>query len=247
MTVFVRWYGKVLEGDMLDGEWMGMKQVRIPLDGHYPVALFTPQHVYESADHPDLIAFDTRTARLTEVAYWKETEQKSFEVKVSPPLDILPSHDRKVLELYKTSNWDHERNHLRVDKLDEFYRLWRETMTPDGFVDAKTPASSLIRKDKNNKCQDCRCWVHTTTLGSPIEPEWHCRHGFTPSKDCLDMAAYNDECMRNDPKQRPADYTETSQPSQKHATQKIKKPSKKMLRSTGRQQFSDATQLALFD
>lgn len=127
MTVFVRWYGKVLEGDMLDGEWMGMKQVRIPLDGHYPVALFTPQHVYESADHPDLMAFDTRSTR-----------KESFEVKMSPPSDILPSHDRKVLELFKASNWDHERNHLRVDKLDEFYRLWREAMTPDGFVEADT-------------------------------------------------------------------------------------------------------------
>ena len=51
MTVYVRWYGKVLEGELIEGESMGMKQVRIPLDGHHPIALFTPDHVYDTPDH----------------------------------------------------------------------------------------------------------------------------------------------------------------------------------------------------
>ena len=50
MTVYVRWYGNILQGELLDGECMGMKQVRIPLDGHHPIALFTPDHVYDSPE-----------------------------------------------------------------------------------------------------------------------------------------------------------------------------------------------------
>jgi len=46
------------------------------------------------------------------------------------------------------------------------------------------------------KCKRCKCWVYTETLGSPDVPEWHCRHGFTPSSDCQEMARYNEECTR---------------------------------------------------
>ena len=125
MKVYVRWYGKVLEGEMLDGESMGMKQVRIPLDGHHPIALFAADHVYETADHPDLILFEPRSVK-----------KEIFEIKISTPADIMPADDRQLLEAFKRDNWDHERNHLRIDKLDEFYQLWRMVMTPFGFAEA---------------------------------------------------------------------------------------------------------------
>ena len=47
-----------------------------------------------------------------------------------------------------------------------------------------------------SKCKQCKCWVFTKTLGSPDAPEWHCRHGFTPSSDCQEMARYNEEGIR---------------------------------------------------
>ena len=50
MIVYVRWYGNILQGELLDGECMGMKQVRIPLDGHHAIALFMPGHVYDSPE-----------------------------------------------------------------------------------------------------------------------------------------------------------------------------------------------------
>lgn len=131
-VVYVRWYGKVMKGELLDGETMGMCQVRIPLDGHHPIALFTPGHVYQTADHPDLREFDPRAVK-------KET----FEVKISTPSDIMPADDRQMIEAFKRENWDTERNHLRIDKLDEFYKLWRMVTTPFGFVEAE----AVQRKD----------------------------------------------------------------------------------------------------
>lgn len=49
---------------------------------------------------------------------------------------------------------------------------------------------------KMGRCYNCRYWVFTETLRSQDKPEWHCRDGFSPSKDCKDMAAYNDECTK---------------------------------------------------
>ena len=47
------------------------------------------------------------------------------------------------------------------------------------------------------RCRECKHFELSTTLGSPDTPEWHCRHGFTPSADCQDMAEYNQECQRD--------------------------------------------------
>lgn len=107
--VYVRWYGNVLEGEVADGEgFMGMTPVRIPLDGHHPVALFFPQHVYDS---PEL---------LTGIS-----EDQS---KVDESLTKVDNNRSKVVDpvqQFKESHWDEAHNHLRVDSLDEFYRLWR--------------------------------------------------------------------------------------------------------------------------
>lgn len=46
------------------------------------------------------------------------------------------------------------------------------------------------------KCQKCRFWILSETLGSPDTPVWHCKDGFRPSSDCQDMAEYNRESER---------------------------------------------------
>lgn len=50
--------------------------------------------------------------------------------------------------------------------------------------------------DKNRCQQGCKEWVFTKTLGSPDTPVWHCRQGFEPSKDCQQMAEYNNDIRR---------------------------------------------------
>lgn len=47
------------------------------------------------------------------------------------------------------------------------------------------------------RCRECKHFELSTTFGSPDIPEWHCRHGFTPSEDCQDMAEYNAKCQRD--------------------------------------------------
>ena len=173
-TVYVRWYGKVLEGELIDGEPMGMKQVRIPLDGHHPIALFTSGHVYESVE------------KMQEVAKEVYSYQKEF----PKPEDIIhpnlpcsyPADDYINLELFKRDNWDHEHNHLRTDKLDEFYQIWRTVMRPSSYVEAETVPQNRT---------------------PPV--------------------------IQSQPKP-------ISSP-----------PSKKVLRSTGKQPFNDSTQLSIFD
>lgn len=109
--VYVRWYGNVLEGEVADGEgFMGMTPVRIPLDGHHPVALFFPQHVYSSPE------------KLTEIS-----EDRS---KVDESLTKVDNNRSKVadpVQQFKESHWDEAHNHIRVDSLDEFYQLWLQT------------------------------------------------------------------------------------------------------------------------
>lgn len=133
--VYVSWYGRTLEGEVADGEgFMGMTPVRIPLDGHHPVALFFPQHVYDS---PELLTGISKDQSKVDENLTEISEKQS---KVSPN-DILPADDRIQLETFKRDNWDHEHGHLRTDKLDEFYLMWREMMRPFGFVDkAEAPA-----------------------------------------------------------------------------------------------------------
>lgn len=193
--VYVKWYGNVVQGELLDGECMGMKQVRIPLDGHHPVALFTPEHVYQTAGQ-----IKENVSELKENVP-NYNEKKS----IIPENDIMPGYDRLGLEAFKEAYWDHERNHLRIDKLDEFYKLWRMATTPVGFVEAKT--------------------------AKPDE---------APKR------IVSDERMEELKQQliEKLDKHQDPQPAPKPASPK---PSKKMLRSTGQQQFNDSTQLALFD
>lgn len=134
MTVYVRWYGNVLEGELLEGESMGMKQVRIPLDGHHPVALFTPKHVYDSADK--ISEKPREISRSESFDYCQERINQAL--LEADPLDFVavevPDPVMNMLR-FKEEHWDHERNHLRTDSLDQFYHLWREAMTPFGYVE----------------------------------------------------------------------------------------------------------------
>ena len=128
-TVYVRWYGSVVEGKLLDGEYLGMKQVQIPLDGRKPTALFTSNHIYQTAAE----------AAAKEVYSYPQSFPTPETIITKEPStrlsDVMPADDREMLEKFKRENWDTERGHLRIDKLDEFYQLWRMVMRPFGYVD----------------------------------------------------------------------------------------------------------------
>ena len=165
-TVYVRWYGNVLQGEIVEkreeGLLAGMVAVRIPIQGMHATALFTPGHVYMSAaeaaqkecdpayakhktfeltvsgnipqifqNSPNIFG---KTSNISENQ--REISRSGQKVSIS---DIMPEDDRRMIEDFKRDNWDHERGHLRIDKLDEFYSLWREVMRPSGHSERQTP------------------------------------------------------------------------------------------------------------
>lgn len=199
--VYVIWYGKVLEGELLDGEYLGMKQVVIPLDGHRPIALFTSEHVYDNIEQiPEKSSINKPKAEVI--------AQKPQEI--SPKQQEVSSNrakDLSAIEAFKRENWDTERGHLRIDKLDEFYKLWRMVMRPSGYVEAEAPITLPSHKEE------------------PVIAE-------APKR------IVSDERME-ELKQQLKTKLDLNPSSPK--------PSKKMLRSTGQQQFNNATQLSLFE
>ena len=120
-TVFVRWYGKIVEGMIVENSEVtpalaSMVVVRIPVQGVRASALFTPDHVYQSA----------------ELAGMKE------HIKVVPT--VVPTSEAKTdndeseiwckLQEFKLANWDAEHNHIKLSALNEFYELWKACSKP---------------------------------------------------------------------------------------------------------------------
>lgn len=116
MTVYVYWRDKLLEGEKLDGLYMGMCQVRIPVQGFRVIALFTPSHVY--ATPAEASAHTKAPAPAAPV-----------------PVPASPS----ALSSFKAAHWDHGHNHLQVSALDEFYALWRQHYSPSVVQSAAVP------------------------------------------------------------------------------------------------------------
>lgn len=118
--VFVPWNGKILQGSLISENYMmGMAAVRIPLQGCHPIALFAPGHVY-------------RTPQEAGIA---ESVPKVEE-------NVPKVSKATKCEAFKKSHWDHERNHLMIDALDEFYSLWKAEHTPSGDHEKPVPPPS---------------------------------------------------------------------------------------------------------
>lgn len=129
-TVYVRWYGDVVEGKVVDdGNVLTpdrrMIVVRIPIQGLYCQAVFVPEHVYKNA-----------------------AEAMAVSPTVEMPIQrIIPSTENpsgdyiyKQIEDFKNSHWDHDHNHLQVEALDEFYEIWKASSKPILFIPKQTSA-----------------------------------------------------------------------------------------------------------
>lgn len=149
MAVYVEWYGQVLQGEVVENDCTGrlsdMVAVRIPLMGCHPVALFTQQSVYDSPEQ----AKGKSSAKLPEAVRQSGDGAKSQTV--TPPIapagtpaadDRPVSEAWKRLQQFKASHWDHERNHLLVDALEEFYAIWRASVAARYGITVGEPASA---------------------------------------------------------------------------------------------------------
>lgn len=134
-TVYVLWYGKALQGNVVrENDMMGMTAVRIPLQGQHPIALFTPGHVYDTEEAAGISEnapkIATSAPRISEnVPKVSETSQ---------------------CEAFKKAHWDTGRNCLRTDSLDEFYSLWKMEHTPHGHIEA--PAKEPVPVVGTKQC-----------------------------------------------------------------------------------------------
>ena len=141
-TVFVPWYGKMLQGNVVrENDMMGMTAVRIPLQGHHPIALFTPGHVYDTADDAEISESVPKIAKSVP------------EIEESVP---------KYSENVPKAHWDNERNHLRTDSLDEFYFLWKMEHTPFGHIEA--PAKEPVPEVGTKPCTKAAAKKQTETI-----------------------------------------------------------------------------------
>ena len=123
-TVYVRWYGQVLEGEVVsEHDLMGMVGVKIPLMGMAPVALFTAGHVYATETE----ARGGGHEKL-EADSWRSTSVTAKPQPAVSPAVTGPSPAWQRLQEFKLSHWDAEKNRLKVDALDEFYRMWRDSV-----------------------------------------------------------------------------------------------------------------------
>lgn len=121
-TVYVNWYGQTLQGEVVENRrtdsLADMVAVRIPLMGCHPVALFTPQHVYMS---PEQIAGYSSKVYEEPSKVYKKLSKVSSTVR-------NPSAAWQRIQAFKASHWDEARGHLKVDALDEFYKMWRDAV-----------------------------------------------------------------------------------------------------------------------
>lgn len=111
---------------------MGMTAVRIPLQGQNPIALFTPGHVYDTADEAGNSKSVPKIAKSVP------------EIEESVPKVAETS----MCEAFKKAHWDDEHNHLRADSLDEFYSLWKKEHAPVGYTETPTPKPAPVSGTK---------------------------------------------------------------------------------------------------
>ena len=145
MSVFVCWYGSIIQGEVVENQEKGILSgkvaVRIQVQGMKATALFSPEHVYASAEEikgnsPKISANCSKIAenprKISRNKNFEQCQERINEALMkADPLDFIkvevPESAMSVLR-FKQEHWDHEHNHLRIDVLDEFYRLWRDNM-----------------------------------------------------------------------------------------------------------------------
>lgn len=136
-TVYVRWYGKTLQGEVVpdDGRialFASMVHVRVPIQGTPVIAVFSPSHVYATVDsvpNGSAVGFTPKEATIAAVP----TDSPAGNIPNSSPAEAAPTWSTPALDAhraryrqFKADHWDNEHNHLHVDALEEFYQLFRE-------------------------------------------------------------------------------------------------------------------------
>jgi hypothetical protein len=124
-SVFVRWYGNILEGKIVNQQdKFGMVAVSVPIQGTPATVLYHPNHVYAT-----MAEAQKPVDRLVEV--WR---QERPSINVSAFMEKIIEQQKQVnqvsedwlaIQEFKKAHWDNERNMLQLDYWKEFELLWR--------------------------------------------------------------------------------------------------------------------------
>ena len=228
--VYVHWYGKLLQGTVVNPhDLFGMVAVSIPVQGVQATALFTPAHVYESetaangiqAGEPHKKMADDRTATTCKDS--KAVPAPATVPAVSPAgrNSSNPSDAWQAIQKFKEEHWDQERNHLRIDALNDFYRLWRISVAARYGVTIEEAPVTVVAVDPGSPDGDKSATIIVDTETGEILPE-----------------------LPAEVEHRPI----VSEKRYQELKQKMAvKLTKKQLRSTGRIEYTDSIQTSFFD
>lgn len=132
-TVYVRWYGKTLQGEVVPDDhrnplFRSMLHVRIPVQGTPVIAVFAPAHVYDSPPSPLSsvgCAHSATPPQHRPAPSCKNTVATGPDTPPSFTAADYDAHMRRYRQ-FLADHWDHDRNHLRTDALEESYQLFRQ-------------------------------------------------------------------------------------------------------------------------
>ena len=139
MSVFVRWYNKVVEGSIVnEHDLFGMVAVSIPIQGVQATALFTPQHVYKTLQ--DACGNYPKHFPTPKELVYPEPPVKATVPALRSALRPVPatsvvgvsgvsgsagvSPEYLALQQFKHDHWDTTKNMLQLAYWPEFDRLY---------------------------------------------------------------------------------------------------------------------------
>lgn len=218
-TVYVHWYGKLLQGTVVnDNDLMGMVAVRIPLMGGHPVALFTPAHVYSSAEEPQ-----PKPAAAVSAASPAGKSPDHSQPFPAPSTKDNPSYACQILQKFKQEHWDQQHNHILTAHLEDFYQLWRTAVAAKQGTTVAPTVFTVLPADP------------PTVSVDPGSPDG-------------DRSAIIVTDVTTDTIVPYAAVSQQPQPLIKTHDQVVPaKLTKKQLRSTSRIQYTDSIQTSIFD
>lgn len=168
-TVYVNWYGHTVPAEVIDrakhcthpwsDEWIPV-EMTIPSSDGKPIvsgckniSIFHMRHVYSTPD-------EAQTA-------WQEYQQQWQNRRTAPKVEAVvpapspaappaagsvscgstassPSLAWQRVQQFKRDHWDAARNHLRIEALDAFYALWRDSIAAKYGLAPKEPAPAPV-------------------------------------------------------------------------------------------------------
>lgn len=128
MSVYVRWYNKVVEGEIEKDDLFGMTAIKMPIQGVTVIALFHPKNIFKTAqeacgEYPKKFVFDTWPPHIPD-----KSLSESIGEAIENAKRATEDPDWLALQKFLKDHWNHERNMLQLDYWQEYDRMFFDYM-----------------------------------------------------------------------------------------------------------------------